>query len=93
MKDEAEQSIPSRGSHGSPVAWSLMQPDSYSVFASRMLAEKMQELRAGGEVVPLYSQPQPSLTGKEREAVAYYIGTGGPDGVDSTLRALLERLG
>jgi hypothetical protein len=32
------------------------------------------------------------LTDAEREAVAYYVGTGGPDAVDSTLRGLLERL-
>jgi hypothetical protein len=31
------------------------------------------------------------LTDEEREAVAYYIGTGGPDKVDATLRKLLER--
>jgi hypothetical protein len=32
-----------------------------------------------------------TLTAEEREAIAYYIGTGGPDGVDATLRSLLER--
>jgi len=32
------------------------------------------------------------LTAEEREAVAYYVGTGGPDAVDATLRSLLERL-
>ena len=31
------------------------------------------------------------LTDAEREAVEYYIGTGGPDAVDATLRTLLER--
>jgi hypothetical protein len=31
------------------------------------------------------------LTDAEREAIAYYIGTGGPDKVDATLRGLLER--
>jgi hypothetical protein len=31
------------------------------------------------------------LTDAEREAVAYYVGTGGPDAVDATLRGLLER--
>jgi hypothetical protein len=54
--DTNEPSLASAGSQ--PVAWAVMQPDSYSVFASRMLAEKMQELCAGGEIVPLYSQPQ-----------------------------------
>ena len=33
-----------------------------------------------------------TLTDEEREAVAYYVGTGGPDAVDATLRGLLERL-
>jgi hypothetical protein len=37
------------------------------------------------------SEPQPTLTDEEREAVEYYIGTGGPDAVDATLRTLLER--
>ena len=32
-----------------------------------------------------------TLTDAEREAVAYYVGTGGPDAVDATLRGLLER--
>jgi hypothetical protein len=31
------------------------------------------------------------LTDAEREAVAYYVGTGGPDAVDATLRGLLEK--
>lgn len=33
----------------------------------------------------------PTLTDAEREAVEYYVGTGGPDAVDATLRGLLER--
>jgi hypothetical protein len=32
-----------------------------------------------------------TLTDAEREAVEYYVGTGGPDTVDDTLRTLLER--
>jgi hypothetical protein len=32
-----------------------------------------------------------TLTDAEREAIDYYIGTGGPDKVDATLRGLLER--
>jgi hypothetical protein len=35
---------------------------------------------------------KPTLTDDEREAVSYYVGTGGPDGVDATLVALLERM-
>ncbi len=32
-----------------------------------------------------------ALTAEERGAIAYYVGTGGPDRVDATLRSLLER--
>jgi hypothetical protein len=32
-----------------------------------------------------------TLTAEEREAIAYYIGTGGPAKVDATLRGLLDR--
>ena len=31
------------------------------------------------------------LTDEERKAISYYVGTGGPDGVDATLQSLLER--
>ena len=34
-----------------------------------------------------------TLTDEEREAVAYYLGTGGPYGVDRALAALLSRTG
>jgi len=95
----AEPSPASAGSQ--PVAWAVMQPDSYSVFASRMLAEKMQELCASGEVVPLYRQPQPTLTDAEWEAVWLAIGmfAEGPEHIKrheemaDALRGLLERLG
>jgi len=33
-----------------------------------------------------------TLAAEEREAVKYYVGTGGPDSVDATLVALLERM-
>jgi hypothetical protein len=32
------------------------------------------------------------LNDEEQKAIAYYVGTGGPDAVDATLRGLLERL-
>jgi hypothetical protein len=72
-----------------PVAWAVMQPDSYSVFASRTLAEKMRELCAGGEIVPLYRQPP--LTDAEREAIVWYAAFGTGD-YAATLLGLLERL-
>jgi hypothetical protein len=61
---------------------------------------------AAAEIERLRSQPCPYVTGtvtqhctltpftltdEEREAVAYYVGTGGPDAVDATLRTLLAR--
>ena len=33
-----------------------------------------------------------TLTDDERAAVEYYVGTGGPDGVDAVLVSLLKRL-
>jgi len=33
------------------------------------------------------------LTDAEKQAVEYYIGTGGPQAVDHALRGLLERMG
>ena len=45
---------------------------------------RLQAVIAAGEL---------TLTDAEREAIAYYIGTGGPDRVDAALRGLLERLG
>jgi hypothetical protein len=32
------------------------------------------------------------LTDEERKAIEYYIGTGGPDSVDATLRSFLRRM-
>ena len=48
-------------------------------------ADEMERLR---QVVE-----QKNLTAEEREAVAYYLGTGGPYSVDKTLVALLSRTG
>ena len=96
MTDNDEQSIPSCGSHGAPVAWALMQPDSYSVFASRALAEKKRVLCFGGDIVPLYRSP--TLTDEERDALDFFGECGKfwstPDGKGhaATLRGLLGRL-
>ena len=92
--DTPEPSPASAGSHGLPVAWAVMQPDSCSVFASRALAEKMRELCAGGDIVPLYRSP--TLTYEERNAIwlAANRAEAASMAVDgATLRGLLERLG
>ena len=54
-------------------------------------SDEITERHAQGANVP--ERERLRLTAEEREALGYYIGTGGPDGVDATLRALLERAG
>lgn len=67
--DSAERSDGSAGSVGEPMAWALMQPDSYSVWPSIRIAHKMQTALAGGDVIPLYRRPQPTLTDAERLSI------------------------
>jgi hypothetical protein len=62
--------------------------------AIRRLAEQDAMLsllckRDGSQVVTVTMDA--TLTDAERQAIAYYVGTGGPDTVDDTLRGLLER--
>ncbi|NDD85124.1 hypothetical protein EBZ38_12745 [bacterium] len=45
------------------VAWAVMQPDSYSVFVSYDKAVAHRNICAGGDIIPLYRQP--NLTDKE----------------------------
>ena len=52
-------------------------------------ADEMERLRNGS----LVACETVRLTDAEREAVAYYLGTGGPYGVDKTLVSLLSRTG
>ena len=56
--------------------------------ASALFEEACQEIERLRQVAA-----QKNLTAEEREAVAYYLGTGGPYGVDKTLVALLSRTG
>ena len=39
-----------------PIAWAVMQPDSYRVFASYNQALEHREDCAGGDIVPLYKE-------------------------------------
>ena len=91
----AEPSPASAGSHGSPVVWALMQPDSYAVFASRTIAEKMQETCGGGDIIPLYRQPQPVLTDEERDVLdrlAHDASYRRMEWTERVVRGLLARL-
>ena len=76
-----------------PVAYAVMQPDSYVVVHTRHAASVMRDTCGGGEVVPLYRSP--TLTDAEREAVESCIAD--DEAATSyeradTLRSLLERM-
>jgi hypothetical protein len=81
-------------SDNEPIAWAVMLQGGnriYDVYATEEEAKAIDAAVVGNHgVVPLYRSP--TLTDEEREAIAYYVGTGGPDAVDATLRTLLERL-
>jgi hypothetical protein len=89
----AEPSPASAGSHREPVAWAVVLADGqriYDVYGTEEEAKAIDEAVTGNHgIIPLYRSP--TLTDAEREAIAYYVGTGGPDRVDATLRSLLER--
>jgi hypothetical protein len=85
-----------------PVAWAVYKSDGqpYDVFYSdpacdveRMRAEWM--AISGATFVPLYREPQPTLTDAEREAIRFasvFYDQGGRAADAATLRNLLERL-
>jgi hypothetical protein len=73
-----------------PVAWAVMQPDSYSVFVSYDKAVAHRENCAGGNIIPLYRQP--NLTDKEIEAIELSIVKRLDLDAIYTLRNLLERI-
>jgi len=75
--------------HQEPVAWAILHRDHQYVSLLREQAEA-HNVYADAEIVPLYRSP--TLTAEEREAISYYVGTGGPAAVDATLRSLLERM-
>jgi hypothetical protein len=111
MTDDNEQSIPSLGSQ--PEAWANEDDDGiYEVGLSEANADYVCERAANGKyshrnprIVPLYRQPQPTLTDLQRAAIAYGVllcdATAGMandratiDGASSAadvLRGLLER--
>ena len=104
MTDANEQSIPSRGSHGSPAAWGVMRVGGrwVSILGSEEQAETSRKSFDAMEnwvhvVRPLYEKPQPALTDEEREAIGYFAAATGPQYLEATnhyaaaLRRLLER--
>ncbi len=73
-----------------PIAWAVMQPDSYFVFASYDKAVAHRDICAGGDIIPLYRQP--NLTDKEIEAIKWCAEQWTGIKRAETLRNLLERI-
>ena len=73
-----------------PIAWAVMQPDSYFVFASYDKAVAHRDICAGGDIIPLYRQP--NLTDKEIEAIKWCVEQWTGIKRAETLRNLLERI-
>jgi hypothetical protein len=95
------------GNTQGPVAWVAFATDGSESSAVYMMQEQAKAAADdwGWGIAPLYRSPTLTdaeraaidpvdfggLTDEERKALAYYIGTGGPDTVDAALRTLLER--
>ena len=95
--DGAEPAASCGGSVGEPLAYAVMQPDSYAVVHTLHAASVMRDQCGGGEIVPLYRHPQPTLTDEERTGIQRLIedyeqdGEPASAGVVETLRGLLSR--
>lgn len=91
------------GDSPEPVAWALVYPnDEVAVIAFRR-QDAAELASASDRVVPLYRQPQPTLTDAEREAISYaaqvlkiapkyMYSRSDMDERAETLRALLRRI-
>jgi hypothetical protein len=94
-QDAAEPSLASAGSQ--PVAWAVIPGTVLAGRAWRVTLdrEEAEQLSCGAMlVVPLYEQPQPTLTDAEREAIEWASTVEwGSNPHAATLRGLLERLG
>ena len=87
-QDGDEPSLASAGSQ--PVAWGAVASDGSVVCMMRRRADVASYVVDGTPIVPLYRQPQPTLTDEERQVIfrAMYRAAG----VDSAvLSSLLER--
>ena len=71
MTDEAEQSIPSRGSHGEPDAWFAVGQNGRLLWGERRREMVARHVVDGTPIVPLYRSP--ALTDEEREAIEWAI--------------------
>jgi hypothetical protein len=94
MNDTNERSVASAVFVGEPLAFAVIQPDSYVVVHSLHSAFAMRDMCGGGDIIPLYRHPQPTLTDAEREAIEECVRFAFPARHPTavTLRGLLERL-
>jgi hypothetical protein len=98
MSDTNERSVASAGSV-EPVAWAVVSDSREEIDCEFVYPDKATAgdvaLDINGGLVPLYRQPQPTLTNEEREAVWFFAAIDSNDSVlgshAATLRALLER--
>lgn len=101
-QDDAAMSPASAGSvAGKPVAWMVTDPSGRIEACRESFGEAAQlatdfTATEDGDVVykvfAVYSQPQPSLTGMERDAVNAAMELVGTQTIKATLRGLLERM-
>ena len=100
---EPESSVPlgsecGTGSTQEPVAWAVVYPHGEEAIIAFRKADADDMASASDRVVPLYRQPQPTLTTDEREAVEWFSHFARPQNGPvigkhaATLRSLLERL-
>jgi hypothetical protein len=88
----AEPSLASAGSQ--PVAWAVVQSECWSVYLTRLDANRA-ATHGLGELVPLYRQPQPTLTDEERDVLdrlAHDASYRGMEWTERVLRGVLSRL-
>jgi hypothetical protein len=102
-REPAAKPMPTAVSEQEPVAWAVQfddedNPDTDFLFSTLERAENW-SCKRGATPVPLYRQPQPTLTDAEREAIESCIwdyeqcdDDEGCANMVSTLRGLLERL-
>ena len=86
----AEPSLASAGSQ--PVAWGAVASDGSVVCMMRRRADVASYVVDGTPIVPLYRQPQPTLTDEERAALEWAEDASNTKRA-AAIRGLLKRLG
>lgn len=85
--NEAEPSPASAGSHGEPDAWAAVGQDGRLLWAERRREMVARYVVDGTPIVPLYRQPQPTLTDEERTAIEDAVSDADETAEDEELAA------